>query len=257
MFMNVLIIEDEPFAQNELKRLLDKADKNIRVLDCIDSVEDSVEWLTGNQAPDLIFMDIQLSDGLSFEIFKQTNVKAPVIFTTAYDEYAIQAFKVNSIDYLLKPVKQAELENAIQKFNMLHGKSNEHSPVLNIQQIEQLLSAGIAKYKSRFIAKIGDQLKHIDVNEIAYLKAEDNELVLVTKSNNKYIIDFTLDQLGGLMDPNQFFRVNRSYMVAIGSIGKISKYFNSRLHIELIPKTEEAVLISRVRVPDFLQWMDK
>jgi two-component system, LytTR family, response regulator LytT len=257
MFMNVLIIEDEPFAQNELKRLLDKADKTIQVLDCIDSVEDSVEWLTGNQAPDLIFMDIQLSDGLSFEIFKQTEVKSPVIFTTAYDEYAIQAFKVNSIDYLLKPVKQNELDNAVKKFKYLHEKSSEQLPGISFQQIEQLLSAGMPKYKSRFIAKIGDQLKHIDVNEIAYLKAEDNELVLVTKSNNKYIIDFTLDQLGGLMDPNQFFRVNRSYMVAIGSIGKISKYFNSRLHIELIPKTEEAVLISRIRVPDFLKWMDK
>ena len=173
--MEVLIIEDEPFAQNELKRLLDKADKTIRVLDCIDSVEDSVEWLAGNQSPDLIFMDIQLSDGLSFEIFKQTEVKAPVIFTTAYDEYAIQAFKVNSIDYLLKPVKQTELENAIKKFKLLHEKSGQQSPVINIQQIEQLLSAGMPKYKSRFIAKIGDQLKHIDVSEIAYLKAEDNE----------------------------------------------------------------------------------
>ena len=255
--MKVLIIEDEPFAQNELKRLLDKADKTIQVLDCIDSVEDSVEWLAGNQAPDLIFMDIQLSDGLSFDIFKQTEVKAPVIFTTAYDEYAIQAFKVNSIDYLLKPVKQTDLENAIKKFKYLHEKSGEQPASISIQQIELLLSAGMPKFKSRFIAKVGEQLKHIEVSEIAYIKAEDNEVVLVTKNNNRYIIDYTLDQLGGLMDPNQFFRINRSYMATIGSIGKISKYFNSRLHIELLPKTEDTVLISRVRVPDFLKWMDK
>jgi DNA-binding LytR/AlgR family response regulator len=164
---------------------------------------------------------------------------------------------VNSIDYLLKPVKQTELENAIKKFKILHEKSGQQQPSVSFQQIEQLLIAGMPKYKSRFIAKIGDQLKHIDVSEIAYLKAEDNEVVLVTKNNNRYIIDYTLDQLGGLMDSNQFFRVNRSYMVTIGSIGKISKYFNSRLHIELTPKTEDTVLISRVRVPDFLKWMDK
>jgi DNA-binding LytR/AlgR family response regulator len=255
--MKVLIIEDEPFAQNELKRLLDKADKTIEVLDCIDSVEDSLEWLAGNPSPDLIFMDIQLSDGLSFDIFKQTEVKAPVIFTTAYDEYAIQAFKVNSIDYLLKPVKQTDLENAIKKFQYLYEKSDEQQASISIQQIEQLISAGMPKFKSRFIAKVGEQLKHIEVTEIAYIKAEDNEVVLVTKNNNRYIIDYTLDQLGGLMNPNQFFRINRSYMATIGSIGKISKYFNSRLHIELLPKTKDTVLISRVRVPDFLKWMDK
>ncbi len=255
--MKVLIIEDEPLAQNELKRLLDKTDKSINVLDCIDSVEDSVEWLTANAAPDLIFMDIQLSDGLSFDIFRKIEVKAPVIFTTAYDEYAIQAFKVNSIDYLLKPVKQAELENALKKFKSLHEKPEQGQPVISIEQIEQLLNAGLQKYKSRFIAKVGDLLKHIEVSEIAYLKAEDNEVVLVTKSNSRYIIDYTLDQLGGMLDPNQFFRVNRSYLVTIGSIGKISKYFNSRLHLELNPKTEDTVLISRVRVPDFLKWMDK
>jgi two-component system, LytTR family, response regulator LytT len=255
--MKVLIIEDEPFAQNELKRLLDKTDKTVQVLDCIDSVEDSVEWLAGNPSPDLIFMDIQLSDGLSFEIFKQTQVMAPVIFTTAYDEYAIQAFKVNSVDYLLKPIKQTDLENAIKKFKYLFEKSGEQPQAINIQQIEQLLSAGMPKYKSRFIAKVGDQLKHIEVGDIAYIKAEDNELLLVTKNNNRYIIDYTLDQLGALMDPNQFFRVNRSYLVTIGAIGKISKYFNSRLHIELMPKPDDTVLISRVRVPDFLKWMDK
>lgn len=255
--MKVLIIEDEPFAQTELKRLLDKSDRTIEVLECIDSVEDSVEWLSGNPAPDLIFMDIQLSDGISFEIFKLTEVKAPVIFTTAYDEYAIQAFKVNSIDYLLKPVKQKELNNALLKFKTLHEKADQQSQAISLHQIEQLLSAGMPKFKSRFIAKIGDQLKHIGVDDIAYLKAEDNEVVLITKNNNRYIIDYTLDQLGGLMDPNRFFRANRSYLITIGSIGKISKYFNSRLHIELIPKTEDTVLISRVRVPDFLKWIDK
>jgi two-component system, LytTR family, response regulator LytT len=255
--MKVLIIEDEPFAQNELKRLLDKTDTAIEILECIDSVEESAEWLSANTSPDLIFMDIQLSDGLSFEIFKLTDVKAPVIFTTAYDEYAIQAFKVNSIDYLLKPVKQIDLENALKKYKSLHAKPEVKQQIFDYQQLEKLLTAGMPKYKSRFIAKIGDQLKHIGVGDIAYIRAEDNEVVLITKSNNRYIIDYTLDQLGGVMDPTQFFRINRSYLVTIGSIGKISKYFNSRLHLELIPAADDKVLISRVRVPDFLKWMDK
>jgi DNA-binding LytR/AlgR family response regulator len=255
--MKVLIIEDEPFAQSELKRLLTKADSSIDVLDCTDSIEESVEWLAGNPAPDLIFMDIQLSDGLSFEIFRLTEVKAPVIFTTAYDEYAIQAFKVNSIDYLLKPVKLADLENAIRKFRTYYNKQDVQPQTISLKQIGQLLEAGVHKYKSRFIAKTGDRIRHIDVNEIAFIKAEDNEVMLVTKGNNRYIIDYTLDQLGGLMDPDQFFRANRSYLVTISAISKVSKYFNSRLLIELMPSTEETVLISRVRVPDFLKWMDK
>ena len=255
--MNVLIIEDEPFAQNELKRLLSKSDPAISVLECIDSVEDSIEWLAGNPAPDLIFMDIQLSDGLSFEIFKKVEVKTPVIFTTAFNEYAIQAFKVNSIDYLLKPVKQTELDQAITKFKSLHGKPEEAHPAISFQQIEKLILAGLRKFKSRFIAKLGDEIRHIEVADIAYLKAEDNEVMLITVNNKRYIIDYSLDQLSGLLDPDRFFRANRSYIVSIGSIGKISKYFNSRLDLELIPNTEDKVLISRVRVPDFLKWMDK
>ena len=255
--MNVLIIEDEPFAQNELKRLLSKSDPTISIIDCIDSVEESIEWLAGNPSPDLIFMDIQLSDGLSFEIFKKIEVKTPVIFTTAFNEYAIQAFKVNSIDYLLKPVKQTELDQAIMKFKSLHDKPEEVQPVISFQQIEKLIQAGLSKFKSRFIAKLGDEIRHIEVADIAYLKAEDNEVMLITVNNKRYIIDYSLDQLAGLLDPDRFFRANRSYIVSIGSISKISKYFNSRLDLDLIPKTEDKVLISRVRVPDFLKWMDK
>lgn len=255
--MKVLIIEDEPFAQNELKRLLTKSDSTISVLDCIDSVEDSIEWLAGNPSPDLIFMDIQLSDGLSFEIFKKVEVKTPVIFTTAFNEYAIQAFKVNSIDYLLKPVKQAELDQAILKFKSLHGKAGDGQPVISYQQIEKLIQSGLSKFKSRFIAKLGDEIRHIEVADIAYLKAEDNEVMLITVNNKRYIIDYSLDQLAGLLDPDRFFRANRSFIVSIGSISRISKYFNSRLDLELLPKTEDKVLISRVRVPDFLKWMDK
>lgn len=255
--MKVLIIEDEPYAQNELKRLLINSGFDISVLDCIDSVEDSVLWFKSNDSPELVFMDIQLSDGLSFEIFKQIELTTPVIFTTAYDEYAIQAFKVNSVDYLLKPIKQNELNDALKKFETLDKQIRNNQPVFDLNQIQQLLNIQQTVYKSRFIAKVGDQIKHIDVKDVAYFRAEDNEVFLVTNNDNKYIIDYSLDQLSGVLNPNEFFRANRSYIVTIDSIKKISKYFNSRLHLELTPQTEDTVLISRVKVSEFLKWMDK
>lgn len=255
--MKVLIIEDEPYAQNELKRLLENSDFDIEVIDCIDSVEESVIWLKANNRPELIFMDIQLSDGISFEIFKKVEVKTPVIFTTAFDEYAIQAFKVNSVDYLLKPIKQTELNDALKKFNTLGEQFGKAQTTLDINQIQQLLNINKPNYKTRFIAKVGDQIKHIDVKDVAYFKAEDNEVMLITNNDNKYVIEYALDHLVNVLDPNEFFRANRSFIVTINSITKTSKYFNSRLHLELNPETEDTVLISRVKVPEFLKWMDK
>ena len=256
--MKVLIVEDEPYAQNELKRLLTKTGRDIEVLDCIDSIEEAVEWFQSNEEPDLIFLDIQLSDGLSFEIFNQIKINAPIIFTTAYDEYAIQAFKLNSIDYLLKPIKSEDLEVALDKLSKLGeqlGKNQDRG--LNMEQIEQLLHLQHTKYKTRFIAKVGDQIKHIDVSDVAYFKAEDNEVMLVTRLNQRYIVDYSLEQLGRLVSPEEFFRVNRSYIVTISAIKKISKYFNSRLHLELEPPTDDTILISRVKVPEFLEWVDQ
>ena len=256
--MRVLIVEDEPYAQNELKRLLAKTGKEIEILDCLDSVDEAVEWFQLNDEPDLLFLDIQLSDGLSFEIFNQVKFKTPVIFTTAYDEYAIQAFKLNSIDYLLKPIKSDELEAALEKFSGLseqYGKKERQG--LNMEQIEQLLQIQHTKYKNRFIAKVGDQIKHIDVSEVAYFRAEDNEVMLVTRSNQRYIVDYSLEQLGRLVSPEAFFRINRSYIVTINAIKKISKYFNSRLHLELEPPTDETILISRIKVPEFMKWVDQ
>ncbi|MFK5854751.1 MAG: LytTR family DNA-binding domain-containing protein [Bacteroidota bacterium] len=255
--INVLIVEDEPHAQIEMKRLFTNCSYNIHVIDCIDSVEDAINWINNNPEPDIMFFDIQLSDGLSFEIFNHINVKAPIIFTTAFDEYAIKAFKVNSIDYLLKPVKQNELDAALDKFHSLviSGKNNESG--LKIEQIQKLFELNKPTYKSRFITKIGDQIKHISINEIAYFMAEDNEVMLVTMNNKHFIIDYTLSQLDSLLNPETFFKANRSFILNISSIKKISKYFNSRMHIELEPKTSDAVLISRVRVPEFLNWIDK
>jgi DNA-binding LytR/AlgR family response regulator len=255
--MRVLIIEDEPYAQNELQRLLRQTGKDLEITACLDSVADTVEWLHLNSPPDLIFADIQLADGLSFEIFRQVRVTVPVIFTTAFNEYAIQAFQVNSIDYLLKPIKIDELTKALNKLALLKEQFESSANPSDQLLIEKLIRSFRTGYKSRFVVRVGDQYKHIDVTETAYFYAEDNEVLLVTTGNRRYIIDHTLDELNQMLDPGLFFRISRSYLVGIKAIGKVSKYFNSRLILELIPPAEEKVLISRVRAGEFLKWMDK
>jgi DNA-binding LytR/AlgR family response regulator len=256
--MKVLIVEDEPFAQQELKRLLSATRNDIEVLDCIDSIEDTILWLRSNPLPELIFLDIQLSDGLSFEIFRQEKILCPVIFTTAFDEYAIQAFKVNSIDYLLKPVKQPDLAAALDKFDEI--RDSYHSlkqPAIDIKMLEQLLNPARKEYKSRFIARLGDQIKHIPIEDVAWFYAEDNVVFLVTKANNRYIIDYTLDQASQQLDPSRYFRINRGFVAAIQSIGKVSRYFNGRLLVELMPAAPEPVYVSRAKAQEFIDWLDK
>jgi len=256
--LNVLIIEDEPFAQNELKRLLQNTGFTHQVLACIESVEDAVEWFSAHDAPELVFMDIQLADGLSFEIFTQTTVNVPVIFTTAYDAYAIQAFKVNSIDYLLKPIDQQALNNALQKYESLKTHRVPQKASLTLEQLDNLLNmVQVPKeYKSKILVKSGDQLKFISLNEVAYFYSEDNEVLLMTLDKKRYVVDFSIDQVAGMGNPKLFFRLNRGYLANKDSIVKIHKHFNSRLKIELVPQTTEDVLISRVKVSDFLEWME-
>ncbi|NPD47660.1 MULTISPECIES: LytTR family DNA-binding domain-containing protein [unclassified Lentimicrobium] len=255
--MKVLIIEDEPHAQYELQRLLTESNRDIEVLSCIDSVEDAVDYINTTPGIDLMFFDIQLSDGLSFEIFNHIEVKAPIVFTTAYDEYAIRAFKVNSIDYLLKPVKQEDLNAALEKYDSLHTQQKPENSVFQMEQIQQLLTLNQNKYKSRFLTRMGEQIKYIDIEDVAYFVAEDNEVLLVNKEGHRYFINHSLDHLSSLLNPDSFYRINRSYYVQLWAIKKISKYFNSRLLIELEPKTEDQVLISRAKVNDFLNWIDK
>lgn len=256
--MKVLIIEDELHAQKDLIRLLKITHDDIDVLECIDTVEDSVHWLQNNPAPELIFMDIQLSDGLSFEIFQQIEVESPIIFTTAFDEYAIQAFKFNSIDYLLKPIDKEQLANSISKFNKLHS-SNKVNALLKQEQVQQLLElTKVGKeYKKRFITKTGDKIRHISVEDISYFFSEQDYTYLVTKEKNKFILDYTLDELMNVLDPDDFFRLSRKYIAKIHSIAQVNKYFNSRLEVELTPPADDQILISRIRVPEFLKWLEK
>lgn len=257
--MKALIIEDEPFAQNELVRLLGKTDFDIEIIDIIESVEDAVEWFNSNPHPDLAFFDIQLADGVSFDIFTKVKINTPVIFTTAYDEYAIEAFKVNSIAYLMKPIELKALDNALLKLNYWQKQLTKDTPNLTQAQLHSIISLAQNKpsYKSRFMVKVGDQIKFIKADQVAYFFAEDNEVMLQTTEKKTYIIDDSLEQLSSIIDPILFHRINRKYIVNKNAVTRVHKYFNSRLKIDLHPVREEEVIISRVKVSDFLNWMEE
>lgn len=255
--MKVLIIEDEPFARTELIRLLKATGREFTLLDEIDTVEDSVKWLKTNPLPDLIFLDIQLADGLSFEIFRQVTVSSPVIFTTAYDEYAIKAFQVNSIDYLLKPISPEALETALRKLEDLRSVLSPSKPWLENPQMERLMKMIGKEYKTRILLKTGDQIRSVEMEDVAYFYAEDDVVFAILKNKNRSIVDYTLNQLEAELDPKKFYRLTRGCIARISSIKKVSKYFNSRLIVELEPQMEEKLLVSRVNVPEFLKWLDR
>ncbi|MGD9994382.1 MAG: LytR/AlgR family response regulator transcription factor [Salinivirgaceae bacterium] len=257
--LHVLIIEDEPFAQNELQRLLQNISKEFSVLDCLESVEDAVAWFNSHEAPDVVFCDIQLADGLSFEIFTQVKVKAPVIFTTAYDTYAIEAFKVNSIDYLLKPIEPNALNSALEKLEAMKEQFSGNEQLLSNNQLDNLLALVQMPqtYKNRMLVKIGDQYKFIPVADVAYFYAEDNEVLLMTSEKKRYVIDYSIEQLVSMLDPNLFYRLNRSFLSNKEAIVKVHRYFNSRLKIDLQPEADTEVLVSRVKVAEFLNWMER
>ena len=253
--MKILIIEDEPFARTELIRLLQATGREFVILDQIDTVEDSVKWLQTNANADLIFLDIQLADGLSFEIFRQVNVSTPVIFTTAYDEYAIKAFQVNSIDYLLKPIRTEALENALRKLDDLRAVLSPQKPWMEQKQMENLLRMMNKHYKTRILLKTGDNIRSVEMEEVAYFYAEEDVVFAMLKNKSRSIVDYTLNQLETELDPKHFHRLTRGCIARISSVKKVSKYFNSRLMVELDPPMEEKLLVSRVNVPDFLKWL--
>ncbi len=251
--MKVLIIEDEIPAAKRLRNLITQHCPEAAVMDVVDSVEGAVQWLNTFECPELIFMDIQLSDGLSFDIFNQTEVVSPVIFTTAYDQYALKAFKVNSVDYLLKPIDPKELECAFEKFKNLHQQSQEYDRTA----IQSLISSITQKeYKERFLVKVGQQLNYLQVKEIAYFYSDDGLVYALTNANRRHVLDYTLEQLHDVLDPKHFFRINRKIVIHIDAIHKIHTYFNSRLKLELVPRTDFEAIVSRERVGDFKSWLD-
>jgi two-component system, LytTR family, response regulator LytT len=250
--MNILIIEDEKPAARLLQRKVEKL--GLQIHHMLHSVEESIVWFNNNPHPDLIFLDIQLSDGLSFEIFEQIDIKSAVIFTTAYDEYALRAFKLNSIDYLLKPIDEDELEIAISKFKNQFQKNTISN--LDFEAIKRMLVNPVEKeYKKRFSVKIGHQLKVIPIEEVECFYSENKGTYLHTLDNRDYLLDTTLEILENEINPKDFFRINRKFIIPLKSIKEIQVYTNSRLKIVLPSYKDDEVIVARERVSDFKEWI--
>ncbi|SRX75992.1 LytR/AlgR family response regulator transcription factor [Aequorivita antarctica] len=251
--MNVLIIEDEKPSARYLQRMLEKQD--VKVNQMLHSVEEAVNWFQNNPHPDLIFLDIQLSDGLSFEIFDIVEVNSAIIFTTAFDEYALQAFKLNSIDYLLKPIDEDELQAAVKKYKFL--KPATQNVQFNFEDIKKLLVNPMERdYKKRFTTKIGQHIKMISVDEIECFYSENKGTYAHTVDGRDYLLETTLEQLEQELSPETFFRISRKFYININSIKDIISYTNSRLQLKLNSYKVQEVIVARERVKDFKLWLE-
>ncbi len=251
--MNCLIIEDEKVAASRLAELLLQYDKSIRIIDTLQSVRKAVAFFNdASLLPDLIFMDIQLSDGLSFEIFEQTQVTSPIIFTTAFDEYTLKAFKLNSVDYLLKPINFDELVDAIEKFKRSHG-----SVSYPVHLFDTVLKTLTNSYKNKFVVKVGEHIKVFTAEEIQCFYCMEKASFLQNLQGRDYDVSYSLDQLTELLDPAKFFRINRKYIIASSAIKDILSYSSSRLRIILTNNSSEELIISRERVALFKDWLGK
>lgn len=250
--MNALIVEDEEFASKRLSRLVKELAPEIHILARLSSVEQGKIWFSKNDFPDLIFLDIQLNDGYGFEILDNLEEEPPVIFTTAYNEFAIRGFKYNSLDYLLKPIIKEDLKKALEKFKKnIILKDSSFSD--NLIRFKQLLHK---EYKHRFMVKVGNQFCSFNVNEIAYFKSHEGTIYLYTHLSKSYPIEYTIDQLENILNPIHFFRINRKFMVSVSSVKFIHTYFNSRLMLKLSPPDKEPVIVARERATNFKKWLD-
>jgi two-component system, LytTR family, response regulator LytT len=245
-----IIIEDEEPAFNRLKKMIGEIDGQLVFLENLGSVKSSVEWLQNNPQPDLIFMDIQLADGNSFEIFKQVKVTCPIIFITAFDQFALEAFKVNSVDYILKPIKKEELSASIEKFNSRKIVQN-----VDFTQLLQMMQQPKTQYKERFAVKFGEHLRTIETNDIAYFYTENRVNFFVTFDTKRYVNDFNLDELEALLPPKQFFRINRQFIISIKSIAEMLTYSKSRVLVKLNPPSKLESLVSTERSSEFKGWL--
>lgn len=251
--MKAIIIEDEKLSAEHLSNLLKRIDASIEIIAHYDSVKKSVNEFQKGIKADVLFVDVHLADGLSFEIFSNISIDTPIIFTTAYDEYAIKAFKLNSVDYLLKPIGINDLRNAVEKLNKFSNKQ-QSSVIENIANAYLNLNK---QYKNRFMVKMGDSIVSVKTEDVLHFIAEDGITLIVTNTAKRYPIDYTLDQLAELVSPERFFRINRKVFISINSVQKVSSYFNSRLKINSDILEEDAAIVSRERVNDFKTWLDK
>lgn len=259
--MKVLIIEDEELAVKKLQKTLASVDAQAKVVGVTDSIRSSVSWLQQNPSPDLILMDIELADGQSFEIFDKVEIKSTVIFTTSYDEFALKAFKVNSIDYLLKPVQKEDLQAALNKLRNLktmYGNNNSTAS-LNVDSLVKELQQKLQpkEYRKRFLVKLAQKLVSVDVDEIAYFYSDGRLNFFKTADNRKFVVDYTMDDLEEMLDPDQFFRISRAFYVSVNSIDQIHDYFGNRLLLNLKPAVDKEAIVSREKVTDFKKWMGK
>lgn len=249
----VLIIEDEEAASQRLQKLVTEALPKANVLPPVPSIRSAIDWFSNNAAPDLIFLDVHLADGQSFEIFKKVKVTSPVIFTTAYDQYALEAFKVNSIDYLLKPIKKEELKRAVNKFLnfSVPGQAD-----IDFQKLLSSLQLQPLNYKQRFVVRYGEHIKTIETFDSAYFYTENKANFLVTKDNKRFAIDHNLDQLEELLDPKKFFRINRQFIIGFHAITEMFTYSKSRVLIKLNPPSKLDTIVSSERSASFKSWLD-
>jgi DNA-binding LytR/AlgR family response regulator len=252
--MKVLVIEDEPLAAAQLAALLAQIKPGTEIAGVCDTIESAVKWFTTNPQPDLAFFDIQLGDGLSLEIFNRVDIKMPVIFTTAYDQYALQAFKVNSIDYLLKPIDREELATALRKFENLKVNFTTQLPTELIHEL--ITSSSKQSFKKRFLVRIGTHLRAINISEVLYFYSFQKGTFLKATDGRNYLLDQTLEVIEQLIDPEQFFRINRKYLVGIDSITDMHAYSNSRLKIKVKNQEEDDFLVAREKVKAFKDWLE-
>ena len=253
--MEVIIIEDEQIASDSLEQIIRSTDSSIRVLAKIESVRNAVNWLINNTC-DLIFLDIQLSDGISFTIFEQVEVKIPIIFTTAYDQYAIKAFKLNSIDYLLKPIDIHELKQSLFKYKDLHTSKSYESKVIDFKELIESIRNPV-QYQSRFMVYAGQKIRSVKVSTIAYFYTREGSVFFCTNEGKQYDIDHTLDKLEQILDPTFFFRINRQFIVNIEAIDQMHPMSKSRLKLDLKPASDLEAVVSFNHVQDFKSWLNR
>jgi two-component system response regulator LytT len=261
MHMKILIVEDEDLAVKKLKKTLQSVDETASVVGEADSIKTTVNWLQNNPAPDLILMDIELADGQSFEIFNHVQVKSPVIFITSYDEYALKAFKVNSVDYLLKPVQKEDLQAALEKYRQIK-KMYTTEPATQQVLIEDLVKELQQKlqtkeFRKRFLVKHGQKLVSIEVDDIAYFFSDGRLNFFKTLDNKKFVVDYTMDELNEMLDPEKYFRISRSFFISVNSVAQIHDYFGNRLMLQLKPETDKEAIVSREKVTEFKNWLGK
>jgi len=256
--VKVVIVEDELHNYRLLRGMVEKLRPDWEIVEWFESVRSTVAWLESSPAPDLIFMDIQLTDGISFSVFDQVKVDSMVIFTTAYDEYALRAFQVNSIDYLLKPVKTEKLQQAIEKFeNMVHLQENSTETQPDYKELLQAITQGEKKYRTRFLISGATSFFKLDISNIAWFYTENRVTTAVTFQGKEHIVDLTIEKLEEELDPDQFFRTNRSTIVHIDAIRKFENHFGGKLILRLIHPFEEPITISRLKAAEFKEWVGK